>query len=296
MTEVHSLDQQASGTAMATAYMRALSASDPREEIRGSDDLAKIFLTGEQRNSLKDPVARAWVLQNRITPGAYEFMLARTLFFDQIVKDALLENMGQIVFLGAGYDSRPYRFGKLIQDTLLFEVDAGPTQDRKRDCLRAAQVPVPGQIRFVPLNFDTEDLADGLSKAGFGQRKSTLFVWEGVTYYLNADVVNSMLAFVRSTVPLGSSICFDYAALSDEALNENGAKEIRKLMRSQYSSEPTRFGIRTGEIESFLASRGFAVVQHLTAAEMTGKYLSARDHLELGEVPPLFCLVHAKSK
>ena len=92
MANVHSLEQQTSGTAMATAYMRALSASDPREEIRGSDDLAKIFLTGEQRNSLKDPVARAWVLQNRITPGAYEFMLARTLFFDQIVKDALLEN------------------------------------------------------------------------------------------------------------------------------------------------------------------------------------------------------------
>jgi methyltransferase (TIGR00027 family) len=281
---------------MATAYMRALTASDPRQEIRGGDDLAEIFLTDEQRNSLKDPVARAWVLQNRITPGAYEFMLARTSFFDQIVRDALLENVGQVVFLGAGYDSRPYRFGKLIQDTLLFEVDTGPTQDRKRDCLRAAQIPIPGQIRFVPLNFDTEDLADGLFKAGFSQRKSTLFVWEGVTYYLNADVVNSMLAFVRSAVPLGSSICFDYAALSVEALNENRAREIRKLLHSQYSNEPTRFGIPAGEIESFLASRGFAVVQHLTAAEMTGKYLSARDHLELGEVPPLFCLVHAKSK
>jgi len=295
MADEHSLDRQTSGTAMATAYMRALSASDPRQEIRGSDDLAGIFLTDEQKKSLKDPVARAWVLQNRMTPGAYEFMLVRTSFFDQIVKHALIENVGQVVFLGAGYDSRPYRFGRLIQDTLLFEVDTGPTQARKKDCLRAAQVSISGQIKFVPLNFATEDLAEGLIKAGFSRGKSTLFVWEGVTYYLSADVVNSMLAFVRSNTPPGSSICFDYAALSAEALNEKGAGEMRKLLRSQYSNEPARFGIRVGEIESFLATRGFALVQHLTAAEMTGKYLSVRGHLELGEVPPLFCLVHAKS-
>jgi len=295
MADEHSLNVQTSGTALATAYMRALSASAPGKEIKGGDDLAVIFLTDEQRKSLKDPVARAWVLQNRISPGAYGFMLARTSFFDQIVQDALMENVGQIVFLGAGYDSRPYRFGRLIQDTLLFEVDTGPTQDRKKDCLRAAQISISAQIRFVSLNFDTEDLAEGLIKAGFTRGKSTLFVWEGVTYYLSADVVNSMLAFVRSNTPPGSSICFDYAALSAEALNEKGAGEMRKLLRSQYSNEPARFGIRAGQIEAFLASRGFAIVQHLTAAEMTGKYLSASGHLELGEVPPLFCLVHAKS-
>ena len=254
MADVHSLDQQASGTAMATAYMRALSASDPRKEIRGSDDLAEIFLTGEQRNSLKDPVARAWVLQNRITPGAYEFMLARTSFFDQIVKDALVDNLGQIVFLGAGYDSRPYRFGKLIRDTNLFELDTQPTQERKRDCLREARIPVSGRIRFVPINFDTDNLVDKLVEAGFSREERTLFVWEGVTYYISAEVVNNMLAFVKSNTPPGSTMGFDYAALSDEALNENGAKEIRKLMRSQYSSEPTRFGIRTGEIEFFLVA------------------------------------------
>ena len=52
MADEHSLDRQTSGTAMATAYMRALSASDPRQEIRGSDDLAGIFLTDEQKTAV----------------------------------------------------------------------------------------------------------------------------------------------------------------------------------------------------------------------------------------------------
>lgn len=71
-----SMDQQASGTAMATAFMRALGASDPRESIRGKDSLAEIFLIEEQKKPLRDPAARAWVMQNKVAPGAYEFMIA----------------------------------------------------------------------------------------------------------------------------------------------------------------------------------------------------------------------------
>jgi len=44
MSADRSLDKLTSGTAMATAFMRALAACDPRKEIRGSDNLAEIFL------------------------------------------------------------------------------------------------------------------------------------------------------------------------------------------------------------------------------------------------------------
>lgn len=296
MTEDNLSDKQASGTAMATAFMRALAACDPRKEIKGNDNLAEIFLSDEQKRPLKDIAARAWVIQNKVTPGAYEFMIARTAFFDQIVEQALKENVAQIVFLGAGYDSRPYRFERFIQDTSIFELDTKPTQQRKLDCLGQAHISIPEQVRFVSVNFDTDNLMDKLIEAGFSREKRTLFVWEGVTYYLSAEVVNDMLALIKSNAPSGSSICFDYAALSDESLNEDGAKEMRKLLRSQYSSEPTKFGIRAGEIKLFLASKGFEVIEHLTAAEMNERYLSGNSHLDIGKVPSLFCLVHAKVK
>lgn len=194
MSEDKSLDKQASGTAMATAFMRALAACDLRKEFRGSDNLAKIFLVDEQKKPLKDMAARAWVMQNKITPGAYEFMIARTAFFDQIVKQALKENVAQIVFLGAGYDSRPYRFEKFIQETIIFELDTKPTLQRKQDCLQQAQISISKQIRFLPINFGTDNLVDKLAEAGFSREKRTLFVWEGVTYYLSAEVVKASYA------------------------------------------------------------------------------------------------------
>lgn len=65
-----SLEKRASGTAMATAFMRALAAHDPRKEIRGNDYLAEIFLEEEQKKPLKDPATRTWIMQNKIAPGA----------------------------------------------------------------------------------------------------------------------------------------------------------------------------------------------------------------------------------
>jgi methyltransferase (TIGR00027 family) len=293
MTEKSSLEKQASGTAMATAFMRALAAYDPRKEIRGKDYLAEIFLEEEKKRPLKDPAIRAWVMQNKIAPGAYEFMIARTAFFDRIVERALKENVDQVVLLGAGYDSRPYRFGEFTQDTKIFELDAKPTQQRKKEYLQQAGISISEQISFVPINFETDNLRDTLTEAGFSQEKKTLFIWEGVTYYLNAEVVDDMLAFVRSNSPSGSSIAFDYASLSDEALNEDGAKELRKHMQSRHSNEPTKFGMRTGKIEAFLAKRGFEIIEHLTAADMNEKYLSIGGYSDVGNVPSLFCLVYA---
>ena len=61
--------------------MRALAACDPRKEIRRNDYLAEIFLDEEQKKPLKDLAIRAWVMKNKIAPGTYEFMIARTAFF-----------------------------------------------------------------------------------------------------------------------------------------------------------------------------------------------------------------------
>jgi len=293
MTGKSFLEKHASETAMATAFMRALAAYDPRKEMRGKDYLAEIFLEEKQKKPLKDPVMRAWVMENKIAPGAYEFMIARTAFFDRIVEQALKENIEQMVLLGAGYDSRPYRFGELIQDTKIFELDAKLTQQRKKECLQQAEISISEQMSFVPINFEADDLKKTLMEAGFSEEKKTVFIWEGVTYYLNAEVVDDMLAFVRAISPSGSSIGFDYASLSDEALNEDGAKELRKHMRSRHSNEPTRFGIRAGKIEAFLAERGFEVMEHLTATEMNEKYLSIGSTSDIGKVPLLFCLVYA---
>jgi methyltransferase (TIGR00027 family) len=290
-----SIEHQPSETAMATATMRALAAHDDREEIRGSDSLAEVFLTEDRMTPLKDLRVRQWVMKNRVAPGAYEFMIARTAFFDHVVRDALLQNIPQIVLLGAGYDSRPYRFKDLIKDTKIFELDARPTQLRKKEKLDEAGINLPVHLVFVPIDFNRENLRDVLPAAGFSKDQKALFVWEGVTYYLPAKVIDDTLGAIRDMSCAGSSVCFDYASLSAEALSEEGAKMLREHMKSRYSAEPTKFGIPQGKIEAFLAERGYVVIEHLSPYEMETRYLTLRDGSIAGKVPALFSLVHAAS-
>ncbi len=284
---------QPSETAMSTAFMRALAAHDPREEIRCKDNLAELFLTEDRKRPVQDPAVRQWVMKNKLAPGMYEFMIARTAFFDAVVAEAFRDGVPQIVFLGAGYDSRPYRFRDIIGSSRIFELDALPTQQRKQEVLRGANIPIPPQLTFVSIDFNTNALADVLLPAGFDKHARALFVWEGVTYYLTARVVDETLSGIRSIAHAGSSLCFDYAALSKEALKEEGVQQVRTILRSEHASEPTRFGIPAGTIESFLSARGYAVKEHLAYDQIEGRYLTLPDGSSAGKVPALFCFVNA---
>ena len=288
-----SVEYRPSETAMGAAAMRFLAAMDEREEIKGPDYLAEIFLTEDRRVSLKDPAMREWVIKNRIPPGMYEFMIARTAFFDHVVEQALLDNIPQIVFLGAGYDSRSYRFKEIIKGTRIFELDIQPTQQRKMELLHQAGISIPDQLAFVSINFNTDNIGDILHRAGFNRNKKSLFVWEGVTYYLSATVVDDTLSVITSNSPAGSLICFDYASLSPEISNDEGMKKIRERMNALYLHEPTQFGIRNGEIDSFLSSRGYHIIEHLNSKDMERKYLHLPDGSQAGKVPILFCLILA---
>jgi methyltransferase (TIGR00027 family) len=220
-------------------------------------------------------------------------MIARTAFFDHVVRDALLQKIPQIVLLGAGYDSRPYRFKDLAKETRIFELDARPTQVRKKEVLEQSGIALPAHLALVPTDFNKDNLMDTLLSAGFSKDQTALFVWEGVTYYLPAHVVKDTLGTIRGISRAGSSICFDYASLSVEALSEEGAKKLREHMKSKFSAEPTQFGIPKGKIEVFLAEHGYGVIEHLSHSEMETRYLALRDGSTAGKVPALFCLVHA---
>jgi len=91
------------------------------------------------------------------------------------------------VLLGAGYDSRAYRFARLNRASRVFELDIAPTQNRKIKCLQAARVGIPSQVEFVPINFNQEPLSSVLEKAGYQNRDKTLFIWKGLATILTQN-------------------------------------------------------------------------------------------------------------
>lgn len=291
-----SVQEQASGTAMWCVLVRALAAAETKEEIKGSDYLAEIFLPDNQKELLRTPAQRKWAIKKQ-PPGMYAYLLARTFYFDQIVEQALRENIPQIVMLGTGYDSRPYRFAKLAKDTRFFELDTQPTLKDKKELLQKAGIPVPQNVIFVPIDFNKDTFEKAFSKAGYEKNKKTLFIWEGVVYYLEHAAIDATLRFIKENSPAGSTVCFDYIAPS-YGLDWNELARLQELdnfWKGNFPNEPAEWTIEAGGINAFLSKRGYTVIDHLQAktGAIQNKYFTFHDAVSVGYVPAIFGLVLA---
>ena len=290
------VEQKPSETALFTALRRTIAHKEYNNEEFGPDYLAEIFLPASYPFFLRFKKIRENT-KNKLAgfmPGMNEYIIARTAFFDGLFLDAIQSQIPQIVLLGAGYDSRAYRFAKSINGTKIFELDASPTQNRKIKCLQAAHIRIPVEVQFVPINFINESLGDVLEKAGYKNQEQTLFLWEGVSYYLDQDSAKETLGFVsrshRDTV-----IAFDYAiSLAEENINEYyGASELIKSMKEHHANEELLFSIKPGEIESFLAEMNLRMIEYLDNEAIVQKYLMGDNGSLIGRMAGNFCFVCA---
>ena len=269
-----SVEVQSSGTAMWSAFLRALAAA----ENRGNDSLAEIFLPENQKKLLKSPASRQWAL-DRQPPGVYASMIARTIHFDRVMEQALRENIPQIVILGTGFDSRPYRFKNLIKNTKIFELDTPPTLKHKKELLQRAHIPIHENVIFVPINFNKDTFEEVFVKAGYDQNRKTVFLWEGVASYLPLKAVDETLRFIKSNSPAGSTVTFDYISKSLDGLNGTQLTDLAIIAgywEQNFPEEPTRWTIEERDIKPFLLDRGFIIIDHLQAKsdQIQRKYLN----------------------
>jgi predicted enzyme related to lactoylglutathione lyase len=169
------IEDKPSRTALWTTMMRAFATGEAQSEIRGPDCFAEIFLPKDQFEAIRDVTGRAATKAKFFIVGVYEYVMARTSLFDGFFLQALDRGIDQVVLLGAGYDSRPYRFADRLGAVRLFELDIDPTQRHKRRCLAEAGVAIPPQVTFVAINFNTQAIGDVLNAAGFDPCKRTPF-------------------------------------------------------------------------------------------------------------------------
>jgi methyltransferase (TIGR00027 family) len=293
----NTVEQKPSETASFAALRRAIAHKEFNNHSLGPDYLAEYFLDSPAPFLIKFKITRGMIKNrlDRFLPGLYEFVIARTAFFDRTFADALKEGIPQIVLLGAGYDSRAYRFASVNTATQIIELDIAPTQNRKKECLQKANIDIPDQVTFVPIDFNQDSSADKLGGAGYENHQETLFLWEGVSYYLDPSSVDGTLEFVSQNSHPKSAIAFDYAiSISSENIdNYFGVREFTQTMQKHHADEQLLFSIDEGNTESYLAGRGLKIVNHLDNKAIESEFLMAEDGSLLGPITGHFRFVLA---
>jgi methyltransferase (TIGR00027 family) len=277
---------KASMTAEGITYARVWESSKPPGERICDDPLARRLI---------DPLYY-WLGRlfagygERKGPGAIGFLVARCRYIDDYLQACIADGIQQLVILGAGLDSRAYRFEQLKGRVKVFEVDHPATQPGKMAKLKRIFGARPGHVAYVPIDFNEETL-DKLFTFGYDRQLKTLFIGEGVVHYLTAQAVDETLAFVLKNSGPGSSIIFDYlyaAALTAE----HKRREITRMQRSSpYTGEGLTFGIEEGKAEEFLRARGYTQVVNVTAEDLKKAYFTGANAKRA--VAPIYAIVHA---
>jgi methyltransferase (TIGR00027 family) len=102
-----------------------------------------------------------------------------TWHIDAILQKIAAKNLKQVVNIGAGFDSRPYRFGKQLPHVRFFELDQPATLSRKKEMVKAEFGELPTGVTYIPIDYRTQTIFDSLKRAGYDEKEKTLFIWEG---------------------------------------------------------------------------------------------------------------------
>ena len=268
------MNNKASITALMSAFGRAFHAENEDHPVF-ADYLAKKLMTAEEYAAVQgyilggaqffepeiDPKKQApkELLRRLINVHIAPSPLCRAAYTEQALKAAAMNGTKQYVMLGAGMDTFAFRETEFLSKHRVFEVDHPLTQADKKERIARAGWTVPENLTFVPVDFTKNDAAERLIAGGFDPSEKSFFAWLGVTYYLSAGAIETMLSALSKICVSGSALVFDYP---DENFFDASERRVQNtIMMAKAGGEPMQSAFSHEELEKLLKKHGFRIYE-----------------------------------
>ena len=271
------MNNKASITALMSSFGRAFHAENEEYPVF-EDYLAKELMTAEEYAAVqKYMLGGAQFFEPEIDLAKQEpkellrrlvnvhiapSPLCRAAYTEQALKVAAMTGTKQYVMLGAGMDTFAFREEEFLSKYKVFEVDHPLTQADKLNRIARVGWTMPDNLTFVPVDFTKDDAVEWLIAGGFDPSVKSFFSWLGVTYYLSAEAIDTMLAALSGLCAEGSTLVFDYP---DENFFEAPEKRVQNtIMMAKAGGEPMQSAFSYRELEKLLEKHGFLIYELLT--------------------------------
>jgi methyltransferase (TIGR00027 family) len=270
---VHGLAKP-SRTALGVAIRRASHQLYDSPPLVLDDPIAVPILGERYRPALEEAAAS---IHETFSVSMRAWLVVRNRLAEDNLAQAVRYGVRQYVLLGAGLDTFAYR--NPHPGLQVFEVDHPATQQWKRELALSNGLAEPPCLRYVPVDFERQDLAQQLAICGLDFAAPTVFAWLGVVLYLTHSAFRKTLDLI-ARFPEGSGVIFDYA-LPRQALTPHELEARDALSaRVQSIGEPFQLFFTPEEMKIELAR--FQRVEDLDAKEVNARYFAnRRDGLNL---------------
>ena len=242
------------------------------------DDEPKILADPIAPRLLNAGLDREWAAGLLDHPFAKQWragFVLRARYVEDTLAEEIRHGLRQYLVLGAGLDTFAYRQPPWAASVRIYELDHPLTQQRKHELLKAAEIAIPSNLRFVPIDFERQSIPEALQAADFAFEDRTLCSLMGVTQYLTPAGLDATLQFVLSLPPL-SEIVFSFI-FPQEAVSGIEADALSlAAQRAAEVGEPWLTRLTPEEFAVKLRSLGFSRIVHLTPEEARRRYLENR--------------------
>jgi methyltransferase (TIGR00027 family) len=201
-----------------------------------SDPYARIFLDEAIRAGGDRPSATPQQLLDGSDPqfearkrALMDYAASRTAYFDRFFVQANAEEVRQVVVLGAGLDSRPWRL-PWIPGTVVYEIDQPQVLEFKINTLWTHNVGPACEYRPVPIDLRSE-WPKALKDNGFDPTKSSAWSAEGLLSYLPSAARLSLFDRIHACSAPGSRIAIETA--STKTLDPQSIRQRRTMAAAQ---------------------------------------------------------------
>lgn len=147
----------------------------------------------------------SWLLtENRLS------IPLRARYVEDRLAAAYRNGVRQLVVLGAGLDSYPFRTPTGHSELRIYEVDHPSTQQWKTTRIRELAWTIPESLDFIACDFEQTSVPEALRGSSFDADRPTIVSWMGVTYYLTPETTCRTLTDLHGILAPGSEVVFDY--------------------------------------------------------------------------------------
>lgn len=279
-------DDLPSGTARLICRSLILLSRDPQSAGLVSSEAAEASLrflaaAGENAERFRNLASQAWfrglvnLMERRTLPGILRHYALRKLYLEEITRRSLDSGTGQVVILGAGFDTLALRLRRVYAQANFWEIDHPATQRVKQKALAAPGL-TGDNLSLIPLDLTRESLRETLaSSPKYHPEVATLFVAEGLLMYLTPEQAAGIFRDIREHSRQGSRIAFTFLEPQPDG-RINFARSSRIIgFWLHLRGEMFQWGLAQGEAAFYLQAQGFALREIITSEELRRRYLPA---------------------
>jgi len=202
-------------------------------------------------------------------------IVARARCVEDLVAERIDAGVGQYVILGAGLDTFVQRRPALASRVTVFEVDQPGPQEWKRRRLLELGLDVPAGLRFVPVDFEVDDVWQRLRQAGFDAKAPAVVASTGVSMYLTRDAVAATLRQCAALAP-GSTLAMTFMLPIELTDPEVRPGIERAAAGARASGTPFLSFFTPDEMLALARASGFREVSHVSAEALAQRYFAGR--------------------